>query len=666
MFKIDPEDHSNTVLIRVAGLKARLYPYQAFGTWWQMKKSREVGGGFVGDEMGLGKTLSFLAYMVVERQLAWLWNQVNLSRTNLVEDGKHNKSENDLRPCPTEGDRPYWISCPCSTSNETSKMKPKPGVRVAFVPAPLVFTWMVEWEKHIDISEKRLEMKLAVAHPPAFQIGGGAASVVLDARTPTSRERMKSAHVFTDIKKKCAHDESLLNQERILLLTTAQSFKSTIKHYEYETEIQSTKNRKTTPRKVKNAGIVFGIAMIDEIHEARPRKREKKEGILAEVPVVNSPFLWGYSGTPIVNSPRGLEQLLFALEDRAPKLRLQGGALQSTWQTDPSLQKFTYQNFDDVCKEYESILSSSLSIDRVAEFQKRFSPFLNKFLLRRTAESSWFGRPLIQLKVHYHHDIVLRHFPGYDKEILEFKKLVIDEEIKKALAKRNDITNLSVKEKASNFPPVDKLSCPAEYILVSKLRLFSSFPYLVKFALAPKGPDHLDFDRDETRIRAAASQVQRSLYALHLKAICDSSPKMAWFYGFLKEFIEKKDEEIDGDGTRERKLIVMSSFDPVLVIIKLVSLTSLNLNVLDVILIWNFSSYSAPSQLSSHPPPSPRSFLPPLPATVLSFSNPSPKLPLALTKPSQQQLVNAPKPPPLHHPFRSASSSATPRKSAKD
>ncbi|EPE33324.1 P-loop containing nucleoside triphosphate hydrolase [Glarea lozoyensis ATCC 20868] len=559
MFKIDPDDHSNTGLIRIAGLKSRLYPYQAFGTWWQMRKSREVGGGFVGDEMGLGKTLSFLAYMVVERQLAWLWNQIHLSRTKLIDDGKHHKTENDPRPCPSEGERPYWISCPCSTSNVTSQMKPKPGVRVALVPQPLVFTWMAEWDKHIDTSEKRLEMKLAVAHPPAFELGGGAASVILDARTPTSRDRMKAGRVFSDIKKKCAHDEPLLGQERILLLTTAQGFKSAIKHYEYETEIQITKDKKSTTKKVKNAGIVFGIAMVDEIHEARPKKGEKKDGIIAEVPITNSPFLWGYSGTPITNSPRGLEQLLFALEDRSPKLRLQSGALQSSWQEDHDLQKYTYQNFDEVCKEYESWISSNTETNLGEEFKERFAPFLTKFLLRRTAESSWFGRPLIKLKVHYHHDVVLKHSPGYDKEILDFKRKFVDEDIKKAVAKLNE----------GDAEGSKTLSFPAQYTLASKLRLFASFPYLVKFALAPKGPDHLEFDREETRIRGASSQIQRSLYSLHLRHICESSPKIAWLYNFLKEFFAKAEESCDGDGTRERKLIIMSSFDPVLIILKL-------------------------------------------------------------------------------------------------
>ena len=578
MFKIDPDSHINTDLVRVAGLRSRLYPYQAFGTWWQMKKSRQVGGGFVGDEMGLGKTLSFLAYLVAERQLAWLWNQVQLSRSNAVDDGKHHKLDNDPRPCPTEEERPYWISCPCSASNPTSQMKLKPGVRVAVVPAPLILTWVSEWDKHIDVTDKRLEMRLAVAHPPLFASGAISASALRNAKTRVSYQRMRATRVTTDIRMKCAHDEAPPGQERVLLLTTAQSFKSTIKDYEYETEIQITRDKRNTTKKIKNAGIVFGIAMIDEVHETRPRKGESKAGILAEVPITNSPFLWGYSGTPITSSPRGLEQILFAIEDRSPKTRLPSGAFQTAWQTSPLLQKFSYQNLNEICREYENWVTSRLGMNVGNLLQGRFQPFLEMFLLRRTAESAWFGQPLMKLKIHRHHDVTLKHYSYFDKHLDEFEKSCITDTLEAEVERRKE--NWTVRKAAArtskqkdelDFRPGNSLPFAVEYAVTRKLRLFASFPYLVKFALAPKGPEHLEFDREETRIRGAASQVRRSLYGIHLKGICECSPKLGWLYNFLKDFFAKADESCDGDVTRERKLIIVSSHDPAILLIKLVS-----------------------------------------------------------------------------------------------
>src|SRR5688500_15927947 len=64
MFNLDPLQTALEELVEIAGLKTKIYQYQAFGVYWQMMTSRKLGGGFVADTMGLGKTLSFLAFFV--------------------------------------------------------------------------------------------------------------------------------------------------------------------------------------------------------------------------------------------------------------------------------------------------------------------------------------------------------------------------------------------------------------------------------------------------------------------------------------------------------------------------------------------------------------------------------------------------------------------------
>ena len=136
MFGIDTTKTGLNEVVTIAGLKTKIYQYQAFGVYWQMLTSRELGGGFVADALGLGKTLSFLAYVVVERQLAVLWRDVGKSRA--AKDGKHllQGEQDEDAACPS-GQKAGWIACPCVPNNPTSKMAPQPGVRMACVPIAL-------------------------------------------------------------------------------------------------------------------------------------------------------------------------------------------------------------------------------------------------------------------------------------------------------------------------------------------------------------------------------------------------------------------------------------------------------------------------------------------------------------------------------------------------
>lgn len=111
MFKINPNNTSIDNKVAVLGLKQpnTLNQYQAFAVWWQMKRSRYCGGGFVADDPGLGKTVTFLAYIVVERQLTCLWHEVNISRAK--KDGKHllPDQQHDNDACPSEERLSLWI-----------------------------------------------------------------------------------------------------------------------------------------------------------------------------------------------------------------------------------------------------------------------------------------------------------------------------------------------------------------------------------------------------------------------------------------------------------------------------------------------------------------------------------------------------------------------------
>lgn len=137
MFQIDPTQNTPHDRVKIAGLHEPLYRFQAFSVFWQMVQSRNAGGGIVADSPGLGKTLTYLALLVVERQLTILWQRVELSRTN--KDNLHLPAKGQFvgAVCPNPAGS-GWICCPCANEGPTSQLPPIPGVRMALVPASLV------------------------------------------------------------------------------------------------------------------------------------------------------------------------------------------------------------------------------------------------------------------------------------------------------------------------------------------------------------------------------------------------------------------------------------------------------------------------------------------------------------------------------------------------
>lgn len=580
LFKIDSNNQSNLELIKVAGLKSRLYPFQVFGTFWQMKNSRANGGGFVGDEMGLGKTLSFLAYIVVERQLSMLYGLVEKCQKS--GSGKHHQvgSADAHLPCPSEKERPFWIACPCSTSSPSYRMKPKPGLRLAVVPPQLVKQWMGEWDKHIDNETSSLGMRLAVVHPPAFPEQG----------TPDTRDANKNGATRKYLASKKskltganATEEDLPtdDQEKWLVLTSKQYYYPWAKLFPY---LPKTNNSdKKAPKPSKNAGLVFGIAMVDECHETHfrelkprdPKKFYNRGGVLYDLPLTNSPFIWGYSGTPLVSSPRGLEPILWSIEQRTHQYRITDSETKSEWQTKKSLglEQFTWANLDALCTTFDNWVKGELGFDVMPDLRPGVFPFLKKFLIRRTAESRWFGHPLMRLKPHYHQDITLKTNPKHDADLNIFHARYFVPE-KEATIKETQKRFMEVPHDGRiGMYRVTALNFPQEWHVARVERIFATFPYLVTIALTGVVPRRLTFEKAETKRWSGKTQYKQSLYYEYLDKIVGSSPKTAWLTKFLCEWTTVKEEDCGEDdkiSKRPKKLVIATQFDVVALVLQLV------------------------------------------------------------------------------------------------
>lgn len=226
MFNIGENNTGLDERVNIAGLNTPLYQYQAFGVYWQMVNSREHGGGFLADDMGLGKTLSFLAYIIVERQLSVLHREVSKARA--AGTNQHLQLGQPGR-CP-KPQRPGWISCPCYSTSPTATMALQPGLRMACVPQALVGQWWVQWKSHVDTTDKVLALKIVVDHPAIFNLP----SVSIEDRLPSSERpqnltRMQVKKVPKEKKDDVPEDY----HDGTLLLTTKENYPKLAKKFIY-------------------------------------------------------------------------------------------------------------------------------------------------------------------------------------------------------------------------------------------------------------------------------------------------------------------------------------------------------------------------------------------------------------------------------------------------
>jgi hypothetical protein len=525
-----------------------------------MVTSRELGGGFVADDMGLGKTLSFLAYIIVERQLSVLWREVRGSRE--MKDGNHllADGQNEDAKCP-KGSKPGWIACPCAFTNPTSRMKPQPGTRMACVPNPLVGNWWQQWKTHVDTEDKVLSMKIVVDYPGAFGIDTMIEDRVFSSGAPQNRTRIK-ADVKGGLKAGGKGDDRPKDyHEGFLLLTTKETYPKFAKTFEYEGQVHDPKKLGEWKKGTRTA-LIFGIAMIDESHEEY-FKNSGRGGILANLPTASNsvpPFIWGYSGTPFSQTPRGIEGVLWAIEKHAPRT----DAEKTGWQTDPKFQQFEWKKLDNICKMFDKQLKSNKRDDAaVDEIIADFKPFLLNFMMRRTADTMWFGHPLIKLKPHIHQDVKLKQTDIISNNVPDFEA-GFDSERDNALAQLQARWDNFPDDRRSNIRPT-KLAFNTMCRYTWRSRLLATFPYL--YELATTEANQLALTEEEAlAFRGSEQKEKNSPYWKNLKKIVESSPKCMWLY----KFISQLESEKDASGNTQ-KLVIMTKFPQVAFILKLVS-----------------------------------------------------------------------------------------------
>lgn len=515
-----------------------------------MVASRSVGGGFVADDMGLGKTLSFLAYIVIERQLSVLWQEVRKSRT--AQDGLHlpDDEKSQSMQCPAVR-KPGWIACPCAFLNITAHMPPKSGLRMACVPTLLVRSWWEQWKTHVDTDVADLSLNIIVDHKGAFDNKTSLADQL--SRSDAGRFKARGPAERTKQKGGMAHDTPKKFHDGMLILTTKLSFPDLAAKFSYDGQVQDERTGQW--KKGKRQSLIFGIAMVDECHEDLSRNTGGNK-ILLDLPKSNEPYLWGYSGTPISQSPRSLEGILWAIEKHLTAYnKSHSNYPQYSWAT---LNKIALA-FND---QKDLKIADNDGIDKVLE---TFKPFLHAFVLRRDQNTKWFGHPLIKLKPHLHQDVKLKKInPTYTPQDIADFEASFQFEKDELLSKLQEKYDTDPGSRRSNTRPTQlafNTLCAKSW----RSSLLATFPWLLHLGSAEDDTKMALTDTEALLLRVSTQKEKDNGYSKHLRNIGEASPKALWLYEFLHILNSQKD--VNGD---EQKLIVITQFPQVAFILKLV------------------------------------------------------------------------------------------------
>ena len=359
-------------------------------------------------------------------------------------------------------------------------------------------------------------------------------------------------------------NESENHQSGYLLLTTIHSFKDTIKKFELKGYKDAMKTfgpskKGKAPDKYK---IIFGIAMIDESHEEYFKETGRGK-VLCDLPSRNQPFVWGYSGTPFSQTPRGLDGVLWAMEQHAKNCQI-------IWANHPVLGQFENDKLMRICYNFDKECHSEQpDYAQVDEILTSFKPFLLNFIIRRTASTLWFGNRLIRLKPHVHQDMFLAanlavRAEFKHGEILEYESRFQDEKDKKLLELQQKWDHFPNKRQSSTRPAKFKFNTMCR--LQWRLRILATFPHLIKLVTSEDDESRVNLTEQELLDYVqVGNKIKDNPYYRHMRNIMEDSPKLLWLHPFIDNLIKQKDYQGE-----PQKLIIMSTFPQVICVLNMV------------------------------------------------------------------------------------------------
>jgi SNF2 family DNA or RNA helicase len=427
-------------------------------------------------------------------------------------------------------------------------MKPKKGPVIIFVPAKLLANWVQEWFKFIDESNEKLQMKLLVGYGSPVK----------------GATQLRNSDYIDNLRSPLIEGGNSLpqeGQERYVVLTTVGSYDRQVsrflKHFIHKGKpAKGLGSRSKTPPPDVYSAVSWGRLFRDEFHE------QKNSGTAALNVIQNipgMPYRWFLSGTPFEVSPMDISAYMRTLES-------------ASWQTHDQLRSCTTEAMSKLSSEFATLSRRGQTGEEFDKVATSFRRVLQQLMIRRTDQSKWFGKPVVELPPHESRDIQCPLLPRYlpmVKELEQRGRNVFRQIYKQATKEKRG------RQKKGKFD-VQKMAMNLYYrsSISHKLRLIASFPALVDF-VSDLG---MELTWEELRSYGLRDEdLDKTPYIQHLDDIIASSSKATE----IRQLVDSlKTDYLN----RPEKLVILTCFPTAVILLYRVSVFNKKVSSISLIL----------------------------------------------------------------------------------
>ncbi|EFW13350.1 conserved hypothetical protein [Coccidioides posadasii str. Silveira] len=381
----DGTDPTRKILIR--GMLRDAPPHQLYCAFWMLLKDQGLEqGGFIADEMGIGKTMEVILYFVLG---AWIiYNRLHIKQCRKdpamankhlpavmdTEEGHKGPKQHHLR-CPSQDMFP--ILCACVPDGVTARCLSQPlqGAMLVVVPKGLLLPWAREWADSIPgDSGNCLKLNLFIGHGDLTptKVGNLGHAFIQTAQHATLRQ----------------HDLGPQQCYRHMFLTTPGSLSSRVMIPLHDIQKQDAQQLR------------WRAVIRDECHQEK-----------------------GFDSKTIrqfreINSAAGKQGYA-----QPPGYMLSWMTILATagWENDARLQFAQHDQWKTLSARVQLLISKKqLSRTDQIEFRSaahQFGQVLECLMIRRTTETSWFNKPIMELPPNRHHDVLCSLEPKVRDEL---------------------------------------------------------------------------------------------------------------------------------------------------------------------------------------------------------------------------------------------------------
>ncbi|ESZ92640.1 hypothetical protein SBOR_6974 [Sclerotinia borealis F-4128] len=500
--------------------------------------------------MGIGKTTMVLAIHWIQHIFNVMWADIRANPTAHAVPGE----------CPTNKQmfRKHGFDCPCSADSTNHWLKERLGITVALTPLGLLNVWKAE---HIQCFKGIPDQMLVKAHGTANAGGGDRLDNDEDGVEDESEdesEKRQTPSIYTP----------RLENGHVFVVTTAESFASQFlnsfrhkKTWRYRPkgipsvnkrgEHYITKPKEKTKETPPYQSCIVSLLIKDEfqlrktesiraIKDVQIRQHIKNEG--------KSPDECGYevyqrialvllSGTPLMTGPldiSGFVQLM----------------CRNSWRKDAVLQNWMHNELQDLGERWKK-WTDSRSINTQDIFQEitsRFSPLVEKLMIRWTTNSDLLGEKPIIIPRNLYSDIKCDNGPDWTLRVDSLDQE--ESERLKTREKKRQARYQTIHGHLIGDKPLDKTNVNIYY----RSRLCASFPYLMELTDENDVPLKLterEWIENTTGKKPEWKQeTDTDPYFKHLKKIVASSGKLCE----MKKKINKYKNFIDAENKLARQI----------------------------------------------------------------------------------------------------------------